>query len=150
MKTDRLVQTQDTFPPPDTLILVVGDVLAAGIATRFARDAETVRLLTDDESAINRAGEKVEVIEGDPAEPRTLRAALHEDAVLIVANGDDGRNLLISRIGVVETAIDAFVVVRDPENVDPFRDAGVHPVCVTKTITSQLEEAFAEAADEDR
>jgi len=136
MSTDRSMRDVRTVPPPDSPVLVVGNTFAAAIANHLS--AETVRLLTDEERAVRRAGDDVDVLVGDPTNRQTLRRAIDPDGIVVVATVEDCRDLLISRLASVEGTAEVVAFVEDPENVGPFVDAGVSPVCTPHAAAAEL------------
>jgi len=142
MKTDRSEHESNVVPPPDARVVVVGGTLAAVVARRLSAVAGSVHLLTDETRAASRAGEAVEVVRWTPTDPTALRETAAAADVVVIAAGDDGRNLLLSRLAVPADDRRVFTLVEDPENVAPFRDAEVTPVCVSEAVAATVTERF--------
>jgi len=142
MTSDRSEAAPSTVPPPDARIAVVGERLAGAVARRLSADVERVSLLTDDERAVGRAGDAVDVVRRAPTERAALRATVADADVVVIAAADDGRGLLLSRLAALAGGDPVFTLVEDPENLAPFRDADVTPVCVSSAVAATMTERF--------
>lgn len=140
MDRSRADSDPDVVPPPDASVVVVGQTLGAVVARRLSSGAGSVTLLTDDDRAASRAGGTVDVVGRTPTDPAALRETAATADIVVIAAGDDGRNLLLSRLAVLEGGPAVFTLVEDPENVQPFRDADVTPVCVSEAVAETLTE----------
>ena len=138
MREDRSERSTDTRPPPDGRVLVVGDRLAVGVANRLTDRYGTVLLLVSDDRDRGKAADGVEVLSGDPADVARLRSAAGEADAVVVVTDHDGRNLLRSRLADGAARTEVVTLVQDPDNVEPFREAGVRPICVTEAVTAGL------------
>ena len=148
MSTNRSDLDDSHVPPPDTPVLVVGDLFAAAVARRLGAAAAQVRLLTDDARAKRLAESEVTVTDGDPTDAETLRGTLDPDETLVVATNDDGRSLLIAGLAAVGDPDRVVTVVGDPERVDAFEDARVTPVCASTAVARTVVEQLTETEDD--
>jgi trk system potassium uptake protein TrkA len=128
------IEPSDEDPTPECYVLGGGPV-GETIAERLRADGYASAVVDESYSSARVPGHR-----GDPADIQTLEdAGVSEEATVIVATGEDRRNLLIAQLAAVHFDVsDVFVLANTPDGYEPLADAGHRPICVTTALSETV------------
>lgn len=138
MKSTLQRLTRDNSPGNEgetEYYILGGETVARSTAKRLREEGRTVGVVDETHDDEDIPGEQ-----GNPEDVRLLAEAGVPDAsTVVVATGEDSRNLLIAQLVQVHFDVrDIFVLVNDPDRRELVAAAGHEPLCVTSIIATGL------------
>jgi len=135
---------QRTGVIPMEILIVGGGGVGRALAERFLKRGENVAIIDDDEANCQKAQELgIRAIHGNAEDIATLKRAGIEHAKYLVATTDqDNTNLLVCQIARAKFGFtDEKLVARvnKTENLQAFRDLGIHSISPITTTALMLD-----------
>jgi len=133
--TTNLLAGTGTGDDDTEYVVLGGDHVGVAAARRLRAADYAVTLVAEGSTP-----DDVDVLRGDPTDVEVLEAAgVPDAATVVVATGDDGRNLLVGSLVRAHFDVPELVVlVGVPDRVDLVAEAGHVPVCATAVLAEAL------------